>query len=66
MDRIKNCPCCGSYGVTPVTGHSKYGGYLFLKCEVCGTQTKLFSTKQGEERALMTAIEAWNRRDGEC
>lgn len=55
MEKLKNCPFCGSANV----GTANYADFVFdiwcVKCRECLSRTAVFATEVG-------AIEAWNRR----
>lgn len=66
---IKQCPHCG--GVAYLNSHYSYKArryFVFVKCEVCGSQGKIYSS-QDEPKAVSwnndacnNAIDAWNLR----
>lgn len=71
----KKCPFCGDAETYLHYNGSKYGYYYYVKCELCGAQTRGVLRKRrelppvGEEdfeewtnTAARTAVDLWNRR----
>lgn len=40
MARLKNRPFCGYESIGCTAKHGGYGLYLFIKCELCGAESK--------------------------
>ena len=66
---IKPCPHCGGDATLYYTYSGKQRKYLvFVKCEICGSQGKLFADTNCPEDinwsdpACDSAIKAWNMR----
>ena len=70
--RLLPCPFCGG---TPVMRREwgKYGGFVFIKCGVCGSTGRIVSANRvsleefwdedfWESRYIGSAVEAWNQR----
>ena len=67
--KIKPCPHCGGDATLYCNYSGKQRKYLvFVKCEICGAQGKVFSDSQHPEEtnwnnaACDSAIKAWNMR----
>lgn len=73
---LKSCPFCGSSDEVRLERNytRKYSGqwFVYVKCDYCGTQTKIFNTDKTpddedfwEDDACFRAIARWNKRDKE-
>ena len=69
--QIKPCPHCGGVSYLYANYSRKIGGYfVFVKCDICGAQGKIYSSKRDpdadgwENEACVNAIAAWNMRTG--
>lgn len=71
----KECPFCGSDNAFLQYNGSKYGRYYYVKCDLCGAQTRgvlrklrdlpLYTADDPEEwtnYAAVTAVNLWNSR----
>ena len=72
MEKIKTCPHCGgSASLRTNYNSNREVYYVFVRCDVCGAQGKLFYTKENPQTAEEDtycnrgAIAAWNMRKGE-
>lgn len=72
MAKIKACPHCGG----DANLYGNYSGkarsyFVFVKCNVCGSQGKIYNTPEDPERdnweslACENAVRVWNMRVGE-
>ena len=68
MSKYLDCPFCGSDEIGLWYQGVRYGRIAFVKCDVCGAQTKAFSyydrgeEVNSEDAGAKCAISAWNRR----
>lgn len=69
MIKIKRCPHCG--GTASLDGNFNIRlrrFYIYVKCDVCGSQGKVFRTLKDpdesawEDEVCTMAVEAWNMR----
>lgn len=66
---IKTCPHCGGSATLNANYSYKLRSYLvFVKCEICGAQGKLYRSEKDPETdnwesfPCNSAIDAWNMR----
>lgn len=73
----KKCPFCGGEGISWWTQVKSYNqrkrgvnGLIYVKCDFCGAQSKVFPTEADDVDEVTTdewarASAAWNRRENE-
>lgn len=67
--KLKKCPFCGSREVYLNSKWARYGYMVFVKCDICGGQTRVFNSHTNpddddwENAQCKQAMAAWNRRD---
>ena len=69
MVSIKNCPHCNGEGILSANYSYKIRAwFVFVKCEICGSQGKITKSKENPEEigwknaACDGAVKAWNMR----
>lgn len=69
--KIKNCPhCCGKSYLNANYSYKIHGYFVFVKCDICGAQGKIFLSKDNPEdvkwnnQGCRNAVDAWNMRNG--
>lgn len=72
MDKIKTCPHCGgSASLLSNYNTARNTYYVFVRCDVCGAQGRLYYSKEdprtadGEVYPCRGAVSAWNMRQKE-
>ena len=66
---MKTCPHCGGEGkLTCNYSRATRGYFVFVKCAMCGSQGKIYSTNtkpNGIDKVCTDAVKAWNMRHRE-
>ena len=72
MEIVKECPHCGgSARLSANFSHKTHCWFIFVRCDICGSQGKPFGSrinpadKEWSTEECADAVNAWNMRKGE-
>ena len=61
--KLKKCPFCSGDAADMSAYSKKQRGYFtFVKCTLCGSQSKSFYSKEQDDSKTLLAVMAWNNR----